>query len=244
MGRTVAIQSASCDQLCNIEALFVPSRGACSYLGSSFRMLLRTFVEGVCETRLELPLHSSSHFAFNTHHEKCCVCQALAKQNRTHFIRGKMAPRSLSRSGCWTCRIRHKKCDEVSPKCLECESRAITCHGYGRRPPWMNDPVLLSAEKQRIKRIVNHNFRRSQRVRRNRTTAPGDHSEARTDSQDIGAALQGKQEQVRRMQANVEHSSSEKRSSPCTIWTVFSPSCFHTGNGIIETAVAAGCSGS
>lgn len=103
-----------------------------------------------------------------------------------------MAPRSLSRSGCWTCRIRHKKCDEISPECLECESRTITCHGYGRRPHWMDDPALLSAEKQRIKRIVNHNFRQSKRVHRNRTTAPGDHPEARMDSHDLGATLQRK----------------------------------------------------
>ncbi|KAK7577945.1 hypothetical protein V3481_016477 [Fusarium oxysporum f. sp. vasinfectum] len=38
-----------------------------------------------------------------------------------------------SRSGCWTCRRRHQKCDETRPECLNCRIRGATCGGYDIR---------------------------------------------------------------------------------------------------------------
>ncbi|WAO91384.1 Hypothetical protein NCS54_00885100 [Fusarium falciforme] len=38
-----------------------------------------------------------------------------------------------SRSGCWTCRSRHQKCDETKPACLNCRIRGAECGGYGIR---------------------------------------------------------------------------------------------------------------
>lgn len=43
-----------------------------------------------------------------------------------------------SNGGCWTCRVRRKKCDEVHPACLTCTSLHIPCHGYGPKPAWMD----------------------------------------------------------------------------------------------------------
>jgi hypothetical protein len=56
-----------------------------------------------------------------------------------------------STSGCWTCRIRHRKCDEFRPQCRECTDRTIKCHGYGPKPGWVSDEPLLKAELARIK---------------------------------------------------------------------------------------------
>ncbi|POR35607.1 Transcriptional regulatory protein [Tolypocladium paradoxum] len=68
-----------------------------------------------------------------------------------------------SPNGCWTCRIRHRKCDEALPACRECSDRGIPCHGYGQKPEWADDKALLGAELARIKRIVNRNFRRTRK---------------------------------------------------------------------------------
>ncbi|KAL3963413.1 hypothetical protein ACCO45_000417 [Purpureocillium lilacinum] len=78
-----------------------------------------------------------------------------------------------SPNGCWTCRIRHRKCDEVSPACRECTDRGITCHGYGRKPAWVDDATRLREELARIKRAVNDNFRRTRRKQQQRRRSSG-----------------------------------------------------------------------
>lgn len=40
---------------------------------------------------------------------------------------------SRSRTGCWTCRIRKKKCDERHPTCARCQNLRIECQGYGAK---------------------------------------------------------------------------------------------------------------
>ncbi|WAO93590.1 Zn(2)-C6 fungal-type domain-containing protein [Fusarium falciforme] len=73
------------------------------------------------------------------------------------------------RRGCWTCRIRHRKCDEQVPDCKECTDRHIECHGYDLdAPEWMADEALLQEELQRIKAAVKENFRRVKRVQNRR----------------------------------------------------------------------------
>jgi hypothetical protein len=62
--------------------------------------------------------------------------------------------------GCWTCRLRKKKCDEHRPHCTTCESLKITRYGFGAKPEWMDN-----GEKERtiaisIKEIVKHTSRR------------------------------------------------------------------------------------
>ncbi|KAK2729743.1 C6 finger domain-containing protein [Colletotrichum kahawae] len=37
---------------------------------------------------------------------------------------------SRSRSGCLTCKRRHRKCDETRPDCLQCLGQGIECEGY------------------------------------------------------------------------------------------------------------------
>ncbi|KAH8812219.1 fungal-specific transcription factor domain-containing protein [Xylogone sp. PMI_703] len=44
---------------------------------------------------------------------------------------------SRSRTGCITCRIRKKKCDEQRPACLACRSRQLACYGFDvPTPTW------------------------------------------------------------------------------------------------------------
>lgn len=43
---------------------------------------------------------------------------------------------SLTRGSCWTCKKRHKKCDEAHPACGRCIQAKITCEGYGTRLTW------------------------------------------------------------------------------------------------------------
>ncbi|KAL1952477.1 hypothetical protein VTO42DRAFT_5281 [Malbranchea cinnamomea] len=43
-----------------------------------------------------------------------------------------------SRTGCWTCRARRKKCDEKRPECTPCVNKGLKCDGYGARLKWGN----------------------------------------------------------------------------------------------------------
>jgi len=65
-----------------------------------------------------------------------------------------------SRHGCWTCRLRKKKCDERQPHCTICESLSITCYGFGDKPEWMDGGEKERAVANGIKEIVKHTSRR------------------------------------------------------------------------------------
>lgn len=41
-----------------------------------------------------------------------------------------------TRTGCWTCRTRRKKCDEGRPFCQACQVLGLVCEGYGVRLKW------------------------------------------------------------------------------------------------------------
>lgn len=61
---------------------------------------------------------------------------------------------SRSTHGCWTCRLRKKKCDEDHPSCLRCTSLHINCDGYGPRPYWMDRGDLQRTQARFIARII------------------------------------------------------------------------------------------
>ncbi|KAM0321937.1 hypothetical protein ACHAQA_009834 [Verticillium albo-atrum] len=71
--------------------------------------------------------------------------------------------RSRTKTGCWTCRLRHVKCDAASPTCEECSTRHVVCHGYGPRPAWMDGGAKQKEETQRIKAAVKRNFKQLRR---------------------------------------------------------------------------------
>ncbi|TFK27792.1 hypothetical protein FA15DRAFT_132708 [Coprinopsis marcescibilis] len=65
-------------------------------------------------------------------------------------------PRSQNagKGGCWTCRVRRKKCDEQreGDSCKTCRRLTIKCLGWGvKRPDWMRDKKNVDAYKASIK---------------------------------------------------------------------------------------------
>jgi hypothetical protein len=64
--------------------------------------------------------------------------------------------------GCWTCRLRHKKCDESRPSCISCSTRGLACLGYAAKPEWMDGGEVERRKRNEIKRIVKQNRRVNQ----------------------------------------------------------------------------------
>ncbi|KAF9243472.1 fungal-specific transcription factor domain-containing protein [Melanogaster broomeanus] len=63
-------------------------------------------------------------------------------------------PASAGKGGCWTCRLRRKKCDEQreGDSCHTCNRLKIQCLGWGsKRPAWMRDKQAVEAYKADIK---------------------------------------------------------------------------------------------
>ncbi|KAI0360201.1 hypothetical protein OH77DRAFT_1493597 [Trametes cingulata] len=61
---------------------------------------------------------------------------------------------SAGKGGCWTCRVRRKKCDEEreGDSCKTCLRLRIKCLGWGpKRPDWMRDKEKVAAYKADIK---------------------------------------------------------------------------------------------
>ncbi|KAI1259925.1 fungal-specific transcription factor domain-containing protein [Xylariaceae sp. FL1019] len=50
-----------------------------------------------------------------------------------------------SSQGCWTCRLRRKKCDEIKPICTICNTLEISCFYSDKKPDWLDGGV---GEKQ------------------------------------------------------------------------------------------------
>ncbi|KAJ7476037.1 fungal-specific transcription factor domain-containing protein [Mycena latifolia] len=81
-------------------------------------------------------------------------------ENRSARASPNRYPVDLSRSssagkgGCWTCRLRRKKCDEnrEGDSCHTCIRLTIDCLGWGpKRPEWMRDKQAVEAYKADIK---------------------------------------------------------------------------------------------
>ncbi|OAL37962.1 hypothetical protein AYO20_02795 [Fonsecaea nubica] len=89
-----------------------------------------------------------------------------------------------SDKGCWTCRLRRKKCDEHHPVCEACATLRITCHYSEEKPTWMDRGAGQQEMARRIKRQIreqgarSHPHRRMGRASRNSdamlaTSCPG-----------------------------------------------------------------------
>ncbi|OWZ33025.1 hypothetical protein C356_05516 [Cryptococcus neoformans c45] len=59
------------------------------------------------------------------------------------------------KTGCITCRLRKKRCDETKPLCATCTRLGIECMGYGiKRPDWLRQKENARKAKQEIKATV------------------------------------------------------------------------------------------
>ncbi|KAL6246983.1 hypothetical protein RBB50_006290 [Rhinocladiella similis] len=68
---------------------------------------------------------------------------------------GASARRSFN--GCWTCRLRRKKCDESPGLCDACAALHITCHYSQEKPDWMDGGLRQKEMAEHIKREVKAN---------------------------------------------------------------------------------------
>lgn len=71
----------------------------------------------------------------------------------------KMSGPLRSKQGCWTCRLRKKKCDEQRARCALCESLCLPCYGYGPKPDWMKNGETEREMADSLKQIVKHTSR-------------------------------------------------------------------------------------
>ena len=76
--------------------------------------------------------------------------------------------RSRSTTGCWTCRVRRKKCDERIGECMTCLSLHLDCAGYGARPFWMDGGTREKEKAQEIKTKVTKQRKRGRPKRHSR----------------------------------------------------------------------------
>lgn len=65
----------------------------------------------------------------------------------------RIGPRS--KSGCWTCRVRHKSCPEDKDVCRQCRRLKLACDYSEERPLYMTDPVLQAIKLKQIRIITN-----------------------------------------------------------------------------------------
>ncbi|KAF5008235.1 hypothetical protein FDECE_5471 [Fusarium decemcellulare] len=97
--------------------------------------------------------------------------------------------------GCWTCRLRHVKCDEAPMACLQCTNRRIHCHGYGPKPSWMDGGEKERQERQFVKRAVSKNLKRKRKIRNRISEDRQDHQMSPLSSHypvSEGSEVQGK----------------------------------------------------
>ncbi|WVQ83381.1 hypothetical protein IAT38_005522 [Cryptococcus sp. DSM 104549] len=71
-----------------------------------------------------------------------------------HSSRELPTPRR-AKTGCITCRLRKKRCDETKPVCATCSRLGIECMGYGvKRPKWLREKDNAQKAKAHIKQTV------------------------------------------------------------------------------------------
>jgi hypothetical protein len=71
-----------------------------------------------------------------------------------------MASQLRNKQGCWTCRLRKKKCDEHHPQCTTCQALSIPCYGYGPKPDCMDGGTQEKLVLQSLKDVVKKTSRR------------------------------------------------------------------------------------
>lgn len=59
-----------------------------------------------------------------------------------------------STTGCWTCRLRRKKCDEEQPICSTCATHDLTCFNGKEKPRWMDGRNNEKEQLEKIKNLV------------------------------------------------------------------------------------------
>ncbi|KAL8297550.1 hypothetical protein RB597_006577 [Gaeumannomyces tritici] len=65
-----------------------------------------------------------------------------------------LSSKPRSSDGCWTCRLRRKKCDEERPACAACLSLEIECLYSDAKPEWMDGADLQRDRAEAVKKLI------------------------------------------------------------------------------------------
>ncbi|KAL4886923.1 fungal-specific transcription factor domain-containing protein [Aspergillus karnatakaensis] len=79
-------------------------------------------------------------------------CSSGSESNSKQPADGSTKLHKRSRSGCFTCRLRRKKCDEKTPSCGACSNLNLKCE-Y-KRPIWWGNAEQRKMQKERIKNKI------------------------------------------------------------------------------------------
>ena len=139
---------------------------------------------------------------------------------------------SRTRTGCITCRIRKKKCDEQRPVCEGCRSRQLTCYGYSDpAPDWYTGKanwkeVRESDEAKSLRTLAETRYKIRRKVASTESTSSANESSVRNlESNDL--LLRHLQVEAPSVMSNVDTSSSSNvlfggsniwQLRPDTIW--------------------------
>ncbi|KAI6250360.1 Transcriptional regulatory protein pro1 [Erysiphe necator] len=72
--------------------------------------------------------------------------------SKSRISKDKVQMHRRSRNGCYTCRLRRKKCDEGTPSCTACRHLGLKCD-Y-KRPVWWGNNEQRRLQKENIKLII------------------------------------------------------------------------------------------
>lgn len=90
-----------------------------------------------------------------------------------------MATTPKETGACWTCRLRHKRCDGSLPICGACAALEISCYNGPTRPEWMDNGDAQRSMAQKLKTEVKKSAKRRRAI-----ALMGDIAKAATDSDD------------------------------------------------------------
>lgn len=85
--------------------------------------------------------------------------------------RQKTSMGSRSRTGCWICRLRKKKCSEERPNCYNCERLNLDCHYGVIKPDFVSDPKKKMAKLEEIKAKTKEAKRNAMRKKPSRSNS-------------------------------------------------------------------------
>ncbi|KAF6807935.1 Transcriptional regulatory protein pro1-like protein 2 [Colletotrichum sojae] len=91
---------------------------------------------------------------FSRHREPTASGSLTSLRSRFKNSMSSSSAKIRSSEGCWTCRLRRKKCDEARPVCEGCASLEITCHYSDAKPDWMDGGERQKEMADHLKKLV------------------------------------------------------------------------------------------
>ncbi|CCF56924.1 hypothetical protein KAFR_0B06270 [Kazachstania africana CBS 2517] len=81
------------------------------------------------------------------------ISKPIPKNNKTK-LDDERRESKRSRSGCWICRLRKKKCTEEKPNCFNCDRLNLNCYYNELKPDFIIDPEKKKLKLDEIKKLT------------------------------------------------------------------------------------------